>query len=398
MLTEAREDNGLYDIIHPDMDNEHPARPVLGNRYQLIETLGTGGMAVVYRARDLMLEREVAIKLLRQRFSRDPFFRDRFHQEAKAAANLSHPNIVTIYDFGLDNKRLFIVMEYIPGTDLKSIIRQRKLLSARETIGLMTQACFGIGYAHRVGLVHCDVKPQNMLVAPNQRLKVTDFGIARVLATIVPEEQHDIVWGSPLYFSPEQAAGEAPSPASDVYALGVILYEMTTGQMPFDSEDAVELLRLHREAVPILPRKINPDISPAFEQIILKVLSKKPSDRYSNADQLGRVLQALGNELGKTLSPSNSSSRPVRPIQSPSIAAPVTYSDHSQGLKPDKLTATTAPVEIVEESSSDDVVEMQSLFDIDFLSIGIGLVAALAVSGLIPFWIWIWYSIFMKSN
>jgi serine/threonine protein kinase len=165
---------------------------LLGNRYQIQRSLGTGGMSVVYLARDLMLERPVAIKVLRQDFSTDTGFRDRFRQEAKAAANLSHPNIVTVHDFGFDTGRLYIVMEYIPGTDLKTIIRQNGCFKIEDAIPLIVQACAGIGYAHRAGLIHCDVKPHNMLVTPDQRLKVTDFGIARALATIHPDEKSEV--------------------------------------------------------------------------------------------------------------------------------------------------------------------------------------------------------------
>ena len=197
---------------------------VLNKRYQLLETVGKGGMAVVYRAHDLMLERFVAVKVLREGTSRDPIFQARFRQEAKAAANLSHPNIVTVHDFGLDHGQLFLVMEYVPGTDLKTLIKQRGHFSLEEAVPLMIQACAGIGYAHRSGLVHCDVKPQNMLVTPDMRLKVADFGIVRALTTIQPDEKSDVVWGSPQYFAPEQASGSAPSPASDVYSLGIILY------------------------------------------------------------------------------------------------------------------------------------------------------------------------------
>ncbi|MEJ5222978.1 MAG: protein kinase, partial [Anaerolineales bacterium] len=206
---------------------------LLNNRYQLLEKLGTGGMALVYLARDTMLERNVAIKILREDYSRDPEFQARFRLEAKAAANLSHPNIVTVHDFGFDRGQLFIVMEHVPGTDLKTYLDKLGRFRPEDAIPLMVQACAGIGYAHRAGLVHCDVKPHNMLVTPDQRLKVTDFGIARALASIHPDEKSRVVWGSPLYFSPEQASGMAPTPASDVYSLGVVLYELLTGQTPF---------------------------------------------------------------------------------------------------------------------------------------------------------------------
>ncbi len=268
---------------------------LLNNRYELLETLGKGGMAVVYRARDRMLERLVAVKVLREDLSGDQAFQERFRQEAKAAANLSHPNIVTMHDFGLDQGQLFMVMEYVPGTDLKTLIKQRGRFNPEEALPLLIQACAGIGYAHRAGLVHCDVKPQNMLVTPDMRLKVADFGIARALATIHPEEQSDLVWGSPQYFAPEQATGAAPAPASDVYSLGIIMYEMLTGALPFQANSAVELARLHvEEEPPLLSEKI-PEISPTLEQIQAKVLSKEPSQRYRTADQLGRVLLNFGN-------------------------------------------------------------------------------------------------------
>ena len=186
-------------------------KPVLlSNRYRLEERLGSGGMAEVIRATDLTLERTVAIKILRKDYSQSPEFRTRFHQEAKAAANLSHPNIVTVHDFGFSANQLFIVMEYVPGEDLKTLLKKQTRFTIPEAIELISQACAGLGYAHRAGLVHCDVKPQNMLVTPDRRLKVVDFGIARALASISPDERNDVVWGSPQYFSPEQAAGIAP--------------------------------------------------------------------------------------------------------------------------------------------------------------------------------------------
>jgi len=328
---------------------------LLNDRYQLLEALGKGGMAFVYRARDLMLERYVAVKILREDYTRDPAFQDRFRLEAKSAANLSHPNIVTVHDFGLDAGKLFIVMEYVPGTDLKTLIQQRGRFTPEEALPLIIQACAGIGYAHRAGLVHCDVKPQNMLVTPDQRLKVADFGIARALASIRPGEQSDVVWGSPQYFSPEQASGAIPSPSSDVYSLGVVLYEMLTGALPFNATTATELARLHLDVLPPLLTETLPDISPTLEQILLKVLSKEPSARYRTADQLGRVLMNFGNARA-----------------APALA----------------LTPEAAPV--MEKSTLPAPTETTSL-NIDWVSVALGLLALLAVGGLIPFWVWVYF-------
>lgn len=338
--------------------------PLLNNRYQLQQALGSGGMAVIFRARDLMLERTVAIKILREDFSRDISFRERFRQEAKAAANLSHANIVTVHDFGLDSGRLFIVMEYVPGTDLKTLLKQLGRFSVDETIRLMIQACAGVGYAHRAGLVHCDLKPHNMLVTPDQRLKVTDFGIARAMASINEYEHNDVVWGSPQYFSPEQASGSAPSPASDVYSIGIIMYEMLTGQLPFNAEDASELARYHREVNPAPPRQLNPAIPETLEQIILKVLSKEPSARYRTADQLGRVLINFGERISTIATQPTSAqmqSMTSSPAQADTLASAPAQEDHA--------------------------------LDLDWLTIGLGLVTLLFVGGLIPFWLFVWLSL-----
>jgi eukaryotic-like serine/threonine-protein kinase len=330
---------------------------LLNNRYLILEQLGKGGMAMVYRARDTMLERSVAVKVLRESYSRDPAFLDRFRQEAKAAANLSHPNIVTVHDFGLDNGLLFIVMEYVPGTDLKALIKQRGRFTPEEAVPLLIQACAGIGYAHRAGLVHCDVKPQNMLVTPDMRLKVTDFGIARALSTIHPEEQSDVIWGSPQYFSPEQASGAAPSPASDVYSLGVIMYEMLTGSLPFHADTAAELARLHIEAEPVPIIEMLPDISPVLEQILTKVLSKEPSQRYRTADQLGRLLLNFGNAKS-----------------SPALS-----------LTPE---VTSIPASL---PAASPVPALALGPEIDWVSVGLGLLALVAVLGLVPFWLWVYF-------
>jgi serine/threonine-protein kinase len=354
---------------------------LLNDRYQLLERLGMGGMSDVFRARDLMLERSVAIKILHETYSDDKAFQDRFRQEARAAANLSHPNIVTVHDFGFDHGQLFIVMEHIPGKDLKTILRQRGRFTVEEGIPLIVQACAGIGYAHRAGLVHCDVKPHNMIVTPDNRLKVTDFGIARALSTIMPDERADIVWGSPQYFSPEQAVGEAPSPSSDVYSLGIVLYEMLTGALPFTAPTSDELARLHLEQSPIPPSEYVPDIPPSLEEIILKVLSKEPAARYRTADQLGRVLLRFGTQRDASSVPS---------LSLPPEAA--TYQKATDATPSKPRPAISLPeISIPEVTIPEITVPELSLPNIDWASVALGLLALIAVGGLIPFWIYIYF-------
>ncbi|HLF88053.1 MAG TPA: serine/threonine-protein kinase [Anaerolineales bacterium] len=351
---------------------------LLNNRYALQKRVGKGGMAVVYEAQDLMLERTVAIKILRETFSRDPAFRERFRQEAKAAANLTHPNIVTIHDFGYDAGRLFMIMEHVPGTDLKTVLEQRGRFSIEETIPLLVQACAGVGYAHRAGLVHCDIKPHNILITPDQRVKVTDFGIARALASIHPNEKIEVVWGSPQYFSPEQAAGRAPSPASDVYSLGVIMYEMLTGRLPFISNSTEHLAKMHRETKPLPPSQLNPKIPPVLEKILLKILSKEPSARYRTADQLGRVLLTF-------TSSGEIPSRPTSQVPG-AVSAPGGMGQTLPGTEPVPDPDATVRSGAAPQTSSYPV---QGDLGIDWISVGLGFLALLLVGGLLPFWIFI---------
>ncbi len=371
---------------------------LLNKRYELEKPLGSGGMSIVYRARDLMLERVVAVKLLREDYSRSPAFRERFHQEAKAAANLSHPNIVMIHDFGMDSGRLFIVMEYVPGMNMNAILQSRGRYTVDEALPLIRQACAGIGYAHRAGLVHCDIKPHNFLITPDNRLKVVDFGIARALASIHPEEKSDVVWGSPQYFSPEQAAGGAPSPASDVYSLGVVMYTMLTGRLPFIATNATELTELHKSAPPPPPRQFNPAIPVELEQIMLKVLAKEPSQRYRTADQLGRVLITFTE---------NSRPKVQKPSQPPGASVkqpiPATPAPAQPGLSPARPpSAYPAPAvrpainpPVQPPSPAPQPVykaqeQPESIFDIDWITLGLGLLTLIVVGGLIPFWLWVY--------
>ena len=356
---------------------------LLNNRYLLQDALGKGGMAVVYRATDLMLERTVALKVLRQNFSDDPAFRERFRQEAKAAANLTHPNIVTVHDFGYDENRLFIIMEYVPGADLKTTLLQRGRYAVHEALPLLVQMSAGIGYAHRAGLVHCDVKPHNVIITPDQRVKVTDFGIARALASIEPDERADVVWGSPQYFSPEQAAGHPPSPASDVYGIGVMMYEMLTGQLPFISTSSRELARMHRDVRPIPPSALNPEIPSALEQILLKVLAKEPSARYRTADQLGRILLTFSRSAEETIPPAVPAVGREPVAAGPAPAALPDAPQSGLAMTPARpIYAPEAPAQAVQDPLT-----------FDWVAILLGLIAVLAVGGLIPFWIWVVFSL-----
>jgi serine/threonine-protein kinase len=310
--------------------------------------------------------------MLRADYSADPTVQVRFRQEAKSAANLSHPNIVTVHDFGYDQGKLFIVMEHVPGTNLKVMIDNLGKFSPEDALPIMIQACAGLGYAHRAGIVHCDVKPHNILITPDHRVKVTDFGIARAISGIHPDEQNDVVWGSPLYFSPEQAAGQAPSPASDVYSLGIVMYEMLTGRPPFVAKTPETLARLHREMAPQPPSTFNPRINPELEQIILKVLSKEPAARYRTADQLGRVLMTFGQHK---LAP-----RPVtEPPSSPQPNAPTVAA----------RAISTLPVQVLIQEPTSELDEEP--IGIDWLSVGLGLLALAAVGGLVPLWLAIFF-------
>ncbi|MCL4236835.1 MAG: protein kinase [Anaerolineae bacterium] len=265
---------------------------LLNGRYRLLAQQGSGGMAVIYKATDLALGRTVAVKILRPSLTSDPEFLKRFRQEARNVANLSHPNIVTVHDVGQDGNTHYIVMEYVDGEDLKRLIRAGAPFSIDRALSIAIKICAGVGYAHRAGLVHADVKPQNVLVTENDNVKVTDFGIAQALTATKPRdrERQRVVWGSPHYFSPEQAQGEAPTPASDVYAIGIVLFEMLTGRLPFVGTDQQELAMAHIRETPPRAAEFNPNVPEHLDRILLKVLAKEPTSRYRTADQFGRIL------------------------------------------------------------------------------------------------------------
>jgi len=263
--------------------------PLLNNRYRLLSIIGEGGMATVYRAQDIMLGRTVAVKVLYERRANDEAFLARFYREAQAAANLDHPNIVSVYDIGQDGNRHYIVMEYVEGRSLKELILESAPFPVERALTIAIQVCTAVGAAHKAGLIHCDVKPQNILVALDGRVKVTDFGIARAL-TSAPVVEGGDVWGTPDYLSPEQAAGEHLGPPSDVYSIGVVMYEMLTGRLPFEAESGIAMAFKHLREEPTPINELNPRVPLGLAHIVHKVLAKEPSARYRTASQLAQIL------------------------------------------------------------------------------------------------------------
>src|SRR5215471_13491111 len=265
---------------------------VLGDRYQLEDPIGRGGMATIYRGRDVHMDRVVAVKVLREIYSTDPKFVTRFQREAKAASALQHPNIVQVYDYGQTNGNYFIVMELVEGTDLRRYLRSRGILDIDRAIIIAHDIALGLGAAHRRGIVHRDVKPQNVLVGRDASIKLTDFGIASVYKDINAERltTTGMTLGTVQYYAPEQAQGEIVSPAADVYALGIVMYEMLTGRPPFDGDTPVAVAMKHIQEPPEPPSTYNPSIAPGLERIILRCLEKDPRDRFRDGDALAYAL------------------------------------------------------------------------------------------------------------
>jgi eukaryotic-like serine/threonine-protein kinase len=269
---------------------------LLGGRYELGRQLGAGGMARVYLAHDRVLDRRVAVKVLSEPYASDPQFVERFRREASAAAGLNHPNIVAVYDRGEADGSYFIVMEYLAGPDLKQVIRRRAPIGPLEAIDSAQQILAALGAAHRRDLVHRDVKPQNVMVAEDGHLKVTDFGIARAGAEADMTEAGSVI-GTAQYLSPEQASGGEVTPASDCYAVGIVLYEMLTGRVPFDGGAPVAVAMKQVSDPPQPPSEVEPTVPPALERVVMRALAKRPSERYRTAQDFSRALEEARAEV-----------------------------------------------------------------------------------------------------
>lgn len=337
----------LTDATETTAEPLHPLiGRVLDGRYQILSFAGTGGMASVYRARDLVLGRTVAVKVLHAKFGGNAEFVGRFQREAEFAAGLSgHPNIVSIFDVGADGDLRYIIMEVIEGRDLGEVIEAEGPLPVDRALCIAEEIAVALAFAHRHGLIHRDIKPQNILILPDGRVKVTDFGIAWN-GESTPMTRAGVVLGTTHYLSPEQAMGKSPGPQSDIYALGVVLYQMLTGRVPFDGNDRFEVAMRHVQDPVPSPERLNPAIPREVGDIVRKTLSKDPGRRYASADEMAAVLRTArrdseGSDASRGTPTPARAARAIRPVLHNATAvmtAPLLFgtrrSGTSSGLMP----------------------------------------------------------------
>ncbi len=298
---------------------------LIDGRYKVLSRLGSGGMADVFLAEDQQLGRKVALKLLHGRFAADPDFVERFRREAQSAAGLQHPHVVSVYDRGSWDETYYIAMEYLPGRSLKQLIREEAPLDPVRAIDIALQLLQAVSFAHRRGIIHRDLKPHNVIVDDNDDAKVTDFGIARAGASDMTETGS--IMGTAQYLSPEQAQGYSVGAGSDLYSIGVVLYEMLTGAVPFDGDAAVTIALKHVSEAPRPLRELNPSVGPELEQVVLWTLNKNPADRPGSADELSAALRnARAALLGAPISQNTASMAAVLPVAVP-LPNPVPYPD-----------------------------------------------------------------------
>ena len=309
---------------------------MLDNRYEILERIGTGGMAVVYKAKCHRLNRLVAIKILKSDLAQNEEFRRRFNAESQAVAQLSHPNIVSVYDVSRGGDTEYIVMELIDGITLKQYMEKRGQLNWRESLHFITQIMRGLSHAHSRGIIHRDIKPQNIMVLRDGSVKVADFGIACLADSAQTMTQEAL--GSVHYISPEQARGDRPDARSDIYSSGVVLYEMLTGRLPFEGESAVSVAIQHLSSIPLAPREINPDIPEQLELICMKAMAPDLEHRYQSADAMIADLEAFRKnpdvEMKFDLSDlrpeeTDEPTRPIRTVSGHTVTDPVRTAEKS---------------------------------------------------------------------
>ena len=344
----------------------HGERTVLNDRYEVQQRIGRGGMADVLLARDLLLDRPVAIKVLFAEYATDPNFVERFRREAQSAAALNHPNIVSVYDWGKYGSTYFIAMEYIEGRTLADIIRANGRISAVQAAEIGSEVSAALAFAHRNGVVHRDIKPANILIGSSGQVKVADFGIARAMNSAADSNltQVGLVMGTATYFSPEQAQGAQPDPRSDLYSLGIVMYEMVSGRPPFagDNPVAIAYKQVHENPQPL--NQIAPDVPRPFEAIVAKLLAKNPAVRYPDGDSLRDDLRRFRNgdpvrALAGTTQPPGPATRavpvaggtsiartvaPARPATAATAAAGVYNTTATTGANPTAAMPRTAIV------------------------------------------------------
>ncbi len=330
-----------------------PPPEVIADRYEIQDPIGRGGMATIFRAVDLRMGRIVAVKILREMYSTDPKFVTRFQREARAASALQHPNIVQVFDYGQSKESYFIVMEYVDGMDLRRYLKKRSILENDRAVEIAHDVALGLGAAHRRGIVHRDVKPQNIMLNDDGLVKLTDFGIASMYKDAESERltTTGMTLGTVQYYAPEQAQGEIVKPAADIYALGIVMYEMLTGRTPFEGDTPVAVAMKHIQEAPEPPSRYNPRVTPALERIILRCMEKDPRDRYRDGDTLAQALEnymrtavrrtGVGGGTGLAAGGLNSGAGPsVRPgangrpgaISGPGVPGPISAPGARSGL------------------------------------------------------------------
>jgi eukaryotic-like serine/threonine-protein kinase len=321
---------------------------VLGGRYRLVELLGQGGMATIYRATDAQLGREVAVKVLHPEYGRDPAFVARFKQEAQSAASLSHPNIVGVYDFGTDADGPYIVMELVDGEDVATLLARNGPLPPRQAARLAAEVAHALAAAHARGIVHRDVKPGNVLVSSDGRVKVTDFGIARAWADArltLP----GVTLGSVHYFSPEQALGEQATEASDIYSLGIVLYELLSGRRPWEGDSAAAVAMARISAPPPLVSAVRPNVPPVLEEIDRRALNPDPAARFASAAEMAAALEAFLDEGAPRTAPPVAVAAGAAAIATAAQPYPPdAYAGGPAGTVPPAPPPASAPLEEIE--------------------------------------------------